>query len=359
MTPMSLQNSEETRPKGAGLAKWIAARLTTLSYVYFTCLGVWVLLRFFFQDRWAWLFLVSSPAPYLFLPLPFILLLAIVLRRRVIWLGLAVSSLIWLALYGSLFLPIPSRAKANDQNLTVMTYNLLGHNKASETVVESLRVSGADLIGLSELNPEIATAIETELSGAYPYQALMPEPGVGGMGVISRFPLNATGETIRADLWVGQPQILEMSFEGRTIALLNFHAIPLGTTGGLSGLIFSVEKREEQAQAIADFAATRTGPVIIFGDLNAGDQNKAYQIIVAELDDAWRRAGRGLGNTFPGAASRFSSRPVVFGIPSPKWMIRIDYIFHSEQWQTRAAWIGPWDGLSDHRPVVATLSLAQ
>jgi hypothetical protein len=39
------------------------------------------------------------------------------------------------------------------------------------------------------------------------------------------------------------------------------------------------------------------------------------------------------------------------------WVLRIDYIFHSRHWQARSARIGPWDGVSDHRPVIATLVL--
>ncbi|MCP4105920.1 MAG: hypothetical protein GY749_10350 [Desulfobacteraceae bacterium] len=72
---------------------------------------------------------------------------------------------------------------------------------------------------------------------------------------------------------------------------------------------------------------------------------------------SWHNAGTGFGHTFPGAASDGSARPVIVGIPAPKWLVRIDYIFHSEHWQTIAARTGPWDGCSDHRPVMATLAL--
>jgi endonuclease/exonuclease/phosphatase (EEP) superfamily protein YafD len=38
-------------------------------------------------------------------------------------------------------------------------------------------------------------------------------------------------------------------------------------------------------------------------------------------------------------------------------MARIDYIFYSPDLQATAAWLGPWDGRSDHRPVIARLAL--
>jgi endonuclease/exonuclease/phosphatase (EEP) superfamily protein YafD len=40
------------------------------------------------------------------------------------------------------------------------------------------------------------------------------------------------------------------------------------------------------------------------------------------------------------------------------WLLRIDYIFHSRDWRTHWARIGPWDGVSDHRPVLARLVLS-
>jgi endonuclease/exonuclease/phosphatase (EEP) superfamily protein YafD len=37
--------------------------------------------------------------------------------------------------------------------------------------------------------------------------------------------------------------------------------------------------------------------------------------------------------------------------------VRIDYVFYSSHWRAAAARLGPWDGGSDHRPVVAELAL--
>lgn len=357
---MTSEVTMEHGKAGGRFQKWIMARLTTLSYVYLTGLGTWAILRFFFQDRWAWLFLISGPAVYLFLPLPLILLIALLGRKHVLLVGFVVGSTLWVALYGGLFLPKSATAQAGESSLTVMTYNLMGHNRESGPVVEVLRASNADVIALGELNPEIAAALEADLIDLYPYQVLTPQRGVSGAGVISRYPLQLLDESLPVDYWVGPPQVLSLDFDGTIVTLLNFHAIPMGTTtGDVTGLNWSVRKREEQAQAIVDFAAIRQDPVIIFGDLNASDQHKAYRILTAELVDSWREAGWGLGHTFPGSASRFSSRPQIFGIHTPKWMIRIDYIFHSQQWQAESAWIGSWDRLSDHRPVVTRLRLVR
>jgi endonuclease/exonuclease/phosphatase family metal-dependent hydrolase len=101
--------------------------------------------------------------------------------------------------------------------------------------------------------------------------------------------------------------------------------------------------------------------LIVAGDLNATDQNHAYELIANELHDAWRRVGFGFGHTFPGHPTRDEggSRPSILGLSSPLWLIRIDYIFHSQELEATSARLGlyPGPGGSDHRGVVATLTL--
>ena len=97
--------------------------------------------------------------------------------------------------------------------------------------------------------------------------------------------------------------------------------------------------------------------MIALGDFNATAESAAYATVTNVLADAWREAGWGPGHTFPGADSPGSSRHRIAGILIPKWLLRIDYVFHSFHWQTLKAWIGPWDDVSDHRPVMVRLAL--
>jgi endonuclease/exonuclease/phosphatase (EEP) superfamily protein YafD len=123
-------------------------------------------------------------------------------------------------------------------------------------------------------------------------------------------------------------------------------------------LEWTVRERERQARSIADYAAAQSEPLIVLGDFNAGDLSTAYKILLqGGLRDAWREAGWGTGHTFPGVDAPGSSRRIIAGIPAPMWMVRIDYVFLSTHWQVVSSSIGPWDGFSDHRPVVARLVL--
>jgi endonuclease/exonuclease/phosphatase family metal-dependent hydrolase len=115
--------------------------------------------------------------------------------------------------------------------------------------------------------------------------------------------------------------------------------------------------RERQAQGLSALSTTTPTPVLALGDLNAGDLSRAHAIITDQLTDAWRAAGWGFGHTYPGATLDGNPRPRFYGIPVPRWLIRIDYVFCSPEWQILYAGLGPWDGHADHRPVVATLAL--
>jgi len=116
-----------------------------------------------------------------------------------------------------------------------------------------------------------------------------------------------------------------------------------------------LESRQAAAESLAAYAAAQPGPLIAAGDLNATPLNDPYRVIARVLTDAWDAQGRGLGHTFPGALSPGSSRPVLAGVPVPMWLVRIDYIFYSAHFRAINAGFGPWDQVSDHRPIVADL----
>ena len=340
------------------ITAWLTARLVTFSRVYFTFLFAWAILRLLFGDRWWWLFLVNSFAVYLFAPLPLILLIGLVARRRETWIGFGRAFALFAHLFGVLFLPKLPQASASDSTLTVMTYNLLGFNGHPERVVSAIRVSNADVITLQELNPPAAEAIQRDLAHEYPYHVLDPQLGVTGMGVISRYPLRTNGERLPGETWVGTPQVLALDFHGTAVTLLHFHPVPTNL-GPRDQMDWSVRERERQARIVADFVAAHSVPLIAPVDFNANDQSVAYATVTSILVDSWREAGWGLGHTLPGADSPGSSRPRLADAPVPMWLARIDHIFHSRHWQATSAWLGPWDGVSDHRPVVARLTLVQ
>lgn len=344
---------------------WLTNGLLALTYTYFAALFGWALLQHLFGDRWWWLFLLSSLAIYLFLPLLATPLIALATRRHELWIGLALALLLWLHLFGKLFLPHPApvqAAQVDTQTLTVMSYNMLRHNRATEHVISAIQQANADVVAVQELNVPTAAAMQRELAALYPYQILHPGINTPGMGVLSRYPLTDTGTTLPGR-WFGRPQILTIQVGATTVTLFNLHALStsLGYGGNLrfqpERMEASIREREQQMHTLMDAVATHAGPLIVAGDFNTTPQSTAYAIVTEHLRDAWHAAGWGLGHTFPGAAIPGSSRPAIAGLRIPQWLIRIDYIFFSPHWSATSAQIGPWDGMSDHRPVIAELVL--
>jgi hypothetical protein len=179
--------------------------------------------------------------------------------------------------------------------------------------------------------------------------AFLPAPLILLVAMLLRDRVGLAIAGLSALLFVGTPMTVEIDIRGTRIGFVNFHTY--------AGPVYT-EMREKQAQALVEFAAEHPGPLIFVGDLNATDQNKAYAIISPTMHDAWREAGWGFGHTFPGKPTPDvgGSRPVVLGLPVPMWLVRIDYIFHSDSFITLDARLGPDDGGSDHRPVVARLA---
>lgn len=329
------------------LRQHIMPWLTALAHLYILSVGIWAVLYLVFGDRWWWLFSLNALSLYFFTPLPLMVPVALLVGQRKIWLGMALILAVGLYLYGDSLLSPSLKEKQGTPTLTLMTYNVLGSNEQTAQVINAIRASGADVIALQELNPVVARAVQRDLAAEYPYQVLNPQPGVTGMGTLSRYPLHATGVVLEGT-WVGAPQVLELKWEETKSSVVNFHAIPPGA--GANGS-FRLSERERQMQALVTLAQEQKMPFVALGDLNATDLSTAYAIVTQELIDPWHLAGSGFGHTFPGA-------PASNAILTLRWLARIDYIFLSEHWQVVSARIGPWDGASDHRPVIAEVALS-
>ncbi len=329
---------------------WLGISVELAVAVYLLGLVGWFLELQFVGDATWWLFTINAFAVYLFLPLPVALALSVWRRHLLLIAGSLAALALFAHLWGGLFWP-PGRPQLEGSVLTVMTSNILGSNPDPAGVIESLRESDADVIGILDLSLAVSAAIEDQLAGEYPYRRLEPQPDTTGSGILSRFPFRSIEVDLADPEWIGAPMVVEVDFSDDRFVFLNAHS------AARSG---SVVARERQARLLSDYVASQTLPVILAGDFNAQDLNRSHAILTEHMHDAWRETGNGMGNTFPGASkddSPGSNRPDFLGIDLPKWLIRIDYVFYSHDWQAIDARIGPWDGFSDHRPVIVEVVL--
>ncbi len=329
--------------------------ITFLAAFYSIGLLGWFMAYQVWGDRWSWLSLLNMFALYLFIPLPLFTLLF--LRYPPTWITwlLMLNWLIFIGLWGNLFLPKKS-FQPSRPTLKILTYNVLGYNSDVSAQVETIRQADADLVTLQELNTELAGLIIKELSDQYPYQILDATLGVNGMGTLSKIPLQRVGEV--PDLgWVGKPQWLRLDWHGCPITVINFHMAPTNSLA-FDHVNETNQLRQREARwLVAQLLPNQ--PTILAGDTNSAPLSDSYHIFAQAAQDVWLAAGWGFGHTFPGRSGPGSSRPEIFGIVLPKWLLRIDYIFITPPLKAASARLAPFDGVSDHRGVIAEIGLME
>lgn len=326
------------------------------AWAYLLALGGWFIASRVFGDRWWALFFLNALSLYLFVPLVPLTVVAPFLRQRRLWLGLVVGFGLGVFLFGGLWLPRPVRPQPSGPTLTVMTFNALGFNTCPACVVASVRESGADVVNFQELSPSVAAALTRDLAQEYPYRVLAPHGETLGMGVISRLPLRDTGETLPG-VWMGRPQVLALTLGETRVLIVNAHTIAT-LPGEPREMTRTIRERFVQAQTLVAFAQTHSGPLVFASDCNLTDQNADYRLMTTIWRDSWREAGRGPGRTYPGGDQGGEGNMRFGALTLPRWLVRIDYVWHSAHWQAIEARLGRWDGHSDHRPIIARLVLS-
>ncbi len=293
--------------------------------------------------------LVNAFAVYLFAPLPLAALLAALARRRAAWIALLSVVALFCGLFGGdLTPPLPTaRAGAEAPALTVMTYNVLFGSPDAAPIAANVTHADPDLIAFQELTPPLAGQLEHEIGARYPYRTPLHPECHTEVAVWSSYPLRV--EPVDPDV-VCRVRSVVVQFDGRPVRVVDVHGWPY-TGFDRESVERSFGWREEQMALVIDLIEGQPEPSIVLGDLNATPLHEVYGTLAKRLTDSFRQAGWGLGHTFPTTGGR------VWGAPYPARLVRIDHVFHSNGWTAEAAWVGEWDGSSDHHPVMARLRL--
>ena len=327
--------------------------LTIAAVVYLCFLFGWLGLYLLSGDRFTIIAFLNFIAIYLFVPLVLVLLVAIACKNR--WLGISflVGLLAMILIWGDHYLPAGDLNAGEQPTLKVMTYNVLAWHDFYEPILDTIRYEDPDVLLIQELNTGLAEVLEVDLSEAYPYQVLVPQDNPEGIGVISKFPIQPSGISL-PQLWAGGPQILNLDWNGEQILLVNFHLTPTDGIFPIDEEDARIRAREREARLLSGLAS-QSGAAIMGGDANMPFLSDAYKAMTQYLEDGFRSAGAGLGHTFPGSTLPESDRPRIGSLFLPPWLMRIDYIFHSDEWTAVSAHTAKIDGVSDHRGVVVEL----
>ncbi len=323
-----------------------------LSFLDFCALVLILLLLLMFFPRRLWFVeLLSNLIHWLLLPsLPILTFMLIKRRWRdsVLW---GIPALVFLILFGGLFLPsfAPEHtcdpgAPGSCTHLRVMTWNLFGILQADrQAQIDLIRNSGADIIALQEVSLDSEAAIEAQLSDMYPYQILFPD-GISGTGLLSKYPVS-DDVIFKTDAGILCNTKAVVDVNGLEITVFSVHPPP---PIAMSRPVYESRSRDEIIALIR--MTSDAGPVLLMGDFNISDQSPDYDLLTNEgLHDAFRDTGWGFGSTWP-ANNRFIGKFLPF--------VRIDYIWHTPDFQSVNAWTGP-RAVSDHLPVIADLVYVQ
>jgi endonuclease/exonuclease/phosphatase (EEP) superfamily protein YafD len=312
-------------------------------------LVAWLPLRQTRAAGW-WVFqLADILEPWLFVPVPIMLLAAGLARDVTISIVIGGPAISFLVRYGARFWP--HRVRRADSTIRVMTTNVRSDNRDIRALAIVLEREQPDIVALQELSGPLASSIGTTLRKRYPHQVLVPQapPRTDkGMGILSRYPI-ACSTAPRMGEAECACQLMTIDVFGGSIQVVNVHPVPPEIRVWRLGRLRLPRELKTANQSATQRALTaRLGsvgpPRLVVGDFNMSEQQPFYAVLREHFTDSYRQVGWGLGHTFPDGP--FPEFPVV----------RLDYIFHDEHWRASRAWTGALQG-SDHRYVVADLSL--
>ena len=337
----------------------LRAFLSLLIGLYALGLLLFVILRLIFSDGLWWLAFFGNFTPFYFAALIGLLPLALIVRARRSVLLMLPLALIGLLMFAPPYLPKAqgqTQSQADAGNFHVITLNVWGDNPDLSRIEAWLATQKADAVVTIELPPEWTRGVPA-LKDAYPQQVTHTAQGIyWGSTVFSPHPV-ITSEVF--DLGEVPQQRIVLDINGQQIALYAIHLyLPIGdkphlplATNFYGSAFFSYDgaKREAQIQTLLERLRDEPLPYIVAGDFNLSDQTAAYNDLASAMGDSFREVGLGLGTSWPAFQA--------FGLPSvvPP-LVRIDYIWHSDQLRALHAEEGPFLG-SDHRPMLATLAL--
>jgi vancomycin resistance protein VanJ len=332
-----LNNQRKLPSALTSLRRIVMNLLVAFTGAYGLSVSGFLLLRTAVGETWKVVSLVNNYVHLLLLPSLLLLPLILILRRPRLALTQAAPVALFLTSYGMMFFPRQSESTAGKTPLSLLSYNLKKDNRTPDAAIGIIRQADADIVALQELTPLLAAAFESQLSDLYPYRAFHPHEGYAGQGILSRYPID---EDSYWRIRLGHQRAV-INLGSTSITLYNTHpGHPFVREKGF----FDSTARTNEINDLLARLGQESNPVLIAGDFNMTDLTGDYSLVAAHYGDSYREVGMGLGFTFPD-----------FG--QPILLARLDYVFHSLDFQAIEARVWPTSGGSDHRPIFVRLAL--
>ena len=344
------------------IARFLQRLVSIVTWAYaIALLSVFVFMRWLGEANITSAFFLYLPPAVWFLPgIPLMALGLIFNRRSVLILGGVCAATI----YGFIGYRAGGADDLGDktQQITVMTYNRGQHMNQSLQPFKA--ATQPDLLVFQDAPNRAETFLrspdysefahggsvgEFTLLSRYPIleKVLLPEQAGPRAMRFARFVVDWQGRSISIyAVHLKTPREVLSSY-ARGAFLWGILGVP-GTSGATKRRQYQVFWDEQMldAERILTAAKNDPNPCVLAGDFNAPSLGRIHQRITSNMTDAHLAAGSGFGFSFPGV----TRNPLSLGGP---WM-RIDYLFHDENWETIQCITEP-DRPSQHRAVVAKL----
>lgn len=216
-----------------------------------------------------------------------------------------------------------------------------------------------DVVFLQEVPSSLATQVVENFKTSYPFQARGSTSGPNeiGMMTLSRYPILSTNNLrLDAEGLVEQQRLL-INMRGHHLIAYNIHTTfpwlrfnrESGNSRGPS-ITYDDSVRGREIARLLQLVDHETLPVILAGDFNLTDHSGDYRSIAAVLTDSHKSTDRACYVSWPARSTPAVKLP--FAIP----IVKIDYIFHTQEFTTRASYMMKDTG-SDHMPIAADIML--
>lgn len=276
-------------------------------------------------------------------------------RKKQGFLSLVVLAISYFSL-SSFFMFRFSETAVEEDDLSVMTFNVRGFNKYQEIKNPNLFEELLDFIKTE--NPDVICFQEFNFRNrddfkAYKYRYLeyIKNKGKVTLAIYSKYPIINQG-LLNFSESPNNAAFIDILYKNDTIRVYNLHLESLRIIPGAVArgqeqtaklykrVSHSFEKQQEQAELILASRKSTNYKTIVMGDFNGTEYSNVYKTIKGDdLKDTFKEKGKGYGRTY-----NFKYYPV-----------RIDFILADERFEVVAH--KNYDvRLSDHFPVMASFS---
>ncbi len=224
------------------------------------------------------------------LVLLFLFLISFLIKSKLFSKLLIVSLVIWNSIY---ILPLCFSSAIISENtnedLSILSVNLLSSNTNSAEVLELIREKDPDILVLMELTPHWETELKSVFK-SYPFYKVEPRQDNFGIALFSKIDMSSSIVYFENS---SKPSIkAELSFGGKPLSILATHPVP-----PISSAYF--DSRNSQLQDIARKRRGFSENFILIGDLNTSSFSTHFQELLSNADLVDSRNGFGIASTWP------------------------------------------------------------